>query len=523
MLNFLIAAALLPQKSPNLVIDPLLLVEANEIWSVIGQPNNTVWPGWDARKTPILIYFPGKQDVLINHPNPPGGFVKYTGEIKSPIGIIYVRDNETVMTFDGQNTSTKVGGVETLVIADTLSTRRQWLLGLASTVVSNPETAEKTIERSLFGTPFSMMTMFAHEAFHVYQEKLAPKKGGKNEALTQYPSLSVDNNVGYTLESDYLANALKVPANQVRNEAIKWLAVRDWRRKGLSKASIEFEEATEFSEGLAKYVEYKTLQSLEGHKPNPSMWLVQGFTGYSNLTPERDGLVRSMQGFMSGANLVNNDPYGASGIRFRLYYSGMALGVILDRLGAKWHDRALKTDISLTELVREALKPTAKELEDALGEIKNGSRFASLQVEKQKLATDGEAHIQSELAKFGSAPGELVIDYSQVKEPKVGFSFTPFGILRVDEERNIMRLIPIRGLIGDLTFSESSSRPVMHDTKKKLIHFQLIGEVTEASLQSLLGGGFSVDGKDVELPGVSLKKVKGVFSVTGKRVTLRVE
>jgi hypothetical protein len=245
------------------------------------------------------------------------------------------------------------------------------------------------------------------------------------------------------------------------------------------------------------------------------MWLVQGFTGYANLAPERDGLIKSMQGFMSGTNLVNNDPYGASGVRFRLYYSGMALGVILDRLGAKWHDRALKTDISLTELVRESLKPTAKELADALVEIEKGSRFAEVEIEKRKLAADGEAHIQAELAKFETAPGELVIDYSQVKDPQVGFSFTPFGILRVDEDRNIMRLIPIRGSVGEMTFSESSARPVMHDTKRKLIHFQLIGE---ANLPSL-----SVDGKDIELPGVLLKKVKGIFSVSGKRVTLRIE
>src|SRR5690242_21099247 len=95
----------------SLVIDPLLITEAEEIWSVIGRPNNPVWPGWDARKTPILIYFPGKQDVLINHPKPPAGFTAYSGPLRTPLGPIYVRNGQTIKEFDGQNTSTDVNGV----------------------------------------------------------------------------------------------------------------------------------------------------------------------------------------------------------------------------------------------------------------------------------------------------------------------------------------------------------------------------------------------------------------------------
>src|SRR5690242_9796563 len=107
----------------SLSVDPLLIVEAQEVWSVIGRPNNPVWPGWDARKTPILIYFPGRQDLLINHPKPPVGFLPYSGPLHTTIGPMYVQDGKTIEQFDGQNTSRDVNGIETLFIADTLSTR----------------------------------------------------------------------------------------------------------------------------------------------------------------------------------------------------------------------------------------------------------------------------------------------------------------------------------------------------------------------------------------------------------------
>src|SRR5438132_5737260 len=68
-------------RMPSVVlrIDPRLIVEATEVWGLIAGRENPVWPGWDASATPILFYLPGEQDVLINHPRPPAGFVAYEG------------------------------------------------------------------------------------------------------------------------------------------------------------------------------------------------------------------------------------------------------------------------------------------------------------------------------------------------------------------------------------------------------------------------------------------------------------
>jgi hypothetical protein len=48
-------------------IDPLLIAQAAEVWTIIGGKDNAIWDGWDATNTPLLIYLPGVQDVLVNH------------------------------------------------------------------------------------------------------------------------------------------------------------------------------------------------------------------------------------------------------------------------------------------------------------------------------------------------------------------------------------------------------------------------------------------------------------------------
>ena len=522
----LLALLFTGQSYPAIEIDPLLLVEAQEIWSIIGQRDNPVWPGWDARSTPILIYFPGKQDLLVNHPKPPVGFMPYRGPITSPIGPICVRNGKTILEFDGQNTSIDVNGVTTLVVADTLSTRRQWVESLAGAITSDPAKADETVANQLFLDPYNTMTTFAHEAFHVYQDKLAPDKGANELALAKYPSLSVENNVGFALESDFLAAALAAKTDaDVRREAIKWLSVRQARRAVIGTEASAYEDGTEFSEGTAHYVEYRTLQALEGRNPTHEMWLVQGFRGYRDLSSERAGLIRQMQRTMDGSQIVNNDLYGASPVRFRLYSSGMGAGALLDRLHFEWHDRILKSDASLTDLAREAIHATPQELDAALSSIRSTQRFASLVAEKTALANAGKAYIANELVNFEKAPAELVIDYSQLPNPKPNLAFTPFGILRIDDERTMFRLVPIRGSVGTASFSEDGPRPVMQDQKAQTLRIELTGALEEKQIADQLRvpslAGTLFEAKELRLPGVTVKNVHGRATLDGRRLVIQ--
>jgi len=344
-------------------VDPRLIAEANEAWSLIGSAQNPIWPGWDASSTPLLFYLPGEQDVLINHPHPPQGFLPYDGPVRFPGWHIWVKNGPTLLGIDGQNTATNVEGVPTLAVADTLSNLRNKVSFMLMDARPADEKVRTLRALNLATDPYDQLAMVVHEAFHVFQDKQAPDKGADEMLLLYYPVLSVQNNVGFALEGAALAKALRTKDDlELRRAAIRWLAVRKDRRASLPAKAVEYEDGTEYNEGLATYTQYRLYEVLEGRSPGAAMAWVQGFAGYSDLAPQRERLVETMVQNLSGEVAVNGDPYGTAPLRIRLYYSGMAAGVLLDRLSPGWKSRIFAPDVSLTALAEEALKPSQAEL-----------------------------------------------------------------------------------------------------------------------------------------------------------------
>jgi hypothetical protein len=514
---------------PTLRIDPLLVAQAAEVWQLVARPNNPVWPGWDASSTPLLFYLPDTQDVLINHPRPPEGFHRYTGPVKMPGAEIFVRDDKTFFDLDGQNTARAVAGVSTLVIADTLSNHRQQIKGLLEDPLPAAKKAAQLGWKQLHGDPYGSICMIAHEAFHVYQGKRAPHKGGSEEALTRYPTVASFNTVGFALEGALLAEAMRAtdPA-EVRKHALSWLAIRLERRAKLSTEAASYEDRMEYLEGLAKYVEYRLLEVLEGRTPGEPMNWLQGFNGYADLKPQREALIRQTMGMMSGKVGVNNDLYGASPLRMRLYFSGMGIAVLLDRVAPKWKERIFAPETTLTGLAKEALKPTDEVLEAARKAVRARPDYAALVEQKSKLEADGKEAVRKAVADIeGGASTKLVLDYSALGKERPGFSFTPFGILRVDDDRTIFRLIPISGKLGKTTFRQTSAAPLLQNRALKRLSWQLPETVSAAQLEKLIGGKVGenavVDLKKLSLPGVKLDGGRGELRLQGGTLEIRLQ
>jgi hypothetical protein len=511
--------------SSALKVDPLLLAEAHEMWSLIGSANDPVWPGWDASSTPMLFYIPGVQDVLVNHPHPPQGFRLYSGPVQFPGWKVFVKDGPTIMDLDGQNTSTEVDGVPTLVVADTLSNLRQQVFGM----VADPRPAQERFPTITFSSlsidPYDQLAMVVHEDFHVYQHKMAPDKGASEYLLLYYPVLSVQNNVDVALESSALADALRsTDATQLRPAALRWMALRKERRAQLPAKAIEYEDGVEFVEGTAKYTEYRLFQVLEGRKPGAELYWAQGFNGFDNLAPRRQQLLDRMVENMSGRVNVNNDPYGTAPVRMRLYYSGMGISAVLDRLMPEWQSRIFAAGASLTSLLEEALKASPEELESALREEKSKPEYAELIREKTKLADEGKAHTEAVRKEIEEGPGVgLTVDYSQLASSKAGMGFTPFGITVIDADRTIFAQVPISvrfGKQGELL--QTQPAPLLRDTSRKLVRFRLPQSVTKTELEKKLGSipGSAATNLNLELPGVNLKAAKAQLHWSGNELTV---
>lgn len=524
----LTAQAQPPQPaSPALRIDPLMIAQATEIWSVIAQSDNPVWPGWNASDTPLLFYLPDLQDVLINHPKPPDGFRRYTGPVIFPGAQIHVRDGKTFFDLDGQNTAREVAGTLTLVVADTLSNRRSNVRGwLEDPRPGAVKSAELSFDQ-LQGNPYDAMCMIAHEAFHVFQGRQAPKKARGEAALMRYPTIAVQNTVGFALEGEILAEALRNgKPEEMRAHAVRWLAVRRERRKNLTADDKAYEDQIEYLEGLAKYVEYRLMEVMEGRTPQPAMAWLQGFHGYADLKPQREKLIRMLEKMMRGDVNINNDPYGASPLRMRLYYSGMGIAVLLDRLGSNWKKQIFAPAASLTDLVTDAVKPTDAELDAALTTVKARPGYADLIARKTKLEKEGDEATQKLVKEIEAGPrSALVVDYSALGDVKPGLSFTPFGILRVDDNRTIYRLVPITAQMGICTLRQTVPTPMIHDRATKRFTCQLQELVPASKLETLFGHkaaqGEQIELKDIMLPGMKVQGGNATVKIKDNVVELR--
>ena len=507
----------------TLLIDPRLLLEATEVWTTIAAQENPVWPGWNASDTPILFYLPGQQDVLINHPKPPDGFVPYDGPVRFPGGRITVRQGTTILAWDGQNTSRDVNGVPTLVVADALSNLRQQIRGLLEDSRSVADKVRDLDFATLATDPYDQLRLIVHEAFHVFQGRAAPDKGANEMLLLRYPVLSVENNVGFALEGAALAAALRASDDPVfRSAVLQWLAVRQDRRARLPREAVEYEDGVEFSEGLAKYTEYRLLQVLEGRTPSPEMWWVQGFHGYGDLAALRARLVTDMLRHMHGEVLVNNDPYGTAPLRMRLYYSGMSIGAVLDRLSPTWKDRILQPGVSLTDLVRTAVSPAESALRARLEDARREAGYAALVDAKTRLATDGRKRVDSMVADIQGGPGTgIVVAYGALETPRVGLSFTPFGITSVDEDRTIYAQVPIKAHFPDGSdITQTEPKPLLNDRREKLIRFRLPQEVTVGEVARKAGRSGTAEGDMGELkfalPGVTISAPNAMLQWRGR-------
>jgi hypothetical protein len=521
-----------PAAAPGVIlrIDPRLIAEAAEVWPLIAGPENPIWPGWDASDTPILFYLPGEQDVLINHPRPPAGFVGYDGTVRFPGGHILVRDGPGFFQADGQNTSRDIEGVRTLVVADALSNLRQQIGGLLEDPRPPAEKAQGLDFAALATDPYVQLTLIVHEAFHVFQERVAPDKGANEMLLLHYPVLSVENNVGFAQEGAALAAALRSESEAAFAAAVvRWLALRRQRRSALPHDAVEYENGVEFSEGLAKYAEYRLLQVLEGRTPRPEMWWVQGFRGYDDLSSRRSELVDRMLQHLRGEVSVNNDPYGTAPLRMRLYYSGMAIAAMLDRLSTSWKDRIVQPEVSLTDLVEDAAHASPADLARALEEARREGDHDALVAAKRRLAEEGRARIDTMLAQIEHGTGTgIIVDYEALETPRVALGFTPFGIMVVDTNRTIYTQVPIGARFPDGSdVAQTQPMPLLHDKAAKLIRFRLprvlSAEEVARAMWNPPGAGQESRPLRLELPEVVVSAASAMIRREGRdlRIVLR--
>jgi hypothetical protein len=171
-----------------------------------------LWPGFDARGTPIELY-DGVNTYLYRHPAPPAEFKPVDGH---PGFFVFAGRHESVRA----NTSVDLAGVTTATL------------------------------EGANGTPAAVLV---HECFHVFQAREHRFRGANEATLFTYPVDDPQALALARLEMEALSRAFASPqpacwAGRVR-------ALRKERFALLPNDAITYERGTELHEGLAQYVE----------------------------------------------------------------------------------------------------------------------------------------------------------------------------------------------------------------------------------------------------------------------------
>lgn len=461
------------QQTTELKIDPLLLISLKECRNITKSLGNELYPHWDFQKTPVLFYRPNVQELLINYPHKPNGFSEYTGFNLLGNETIYFRNDTTIFTIDDQNTSREIEGIPVLIVADQFSRMRNQLQNVLTE--RTKEFATNWLKDwNFIPSPYDEMGIILHEAFHVYQDKMAPEKSANEMVVSQYPILDPVNNALYALEGSILKDALLSPDTQARTEKIKeFVAVRSFRQSRLDSNWVEYENLNEYSEGTAKYVEYKFLKVGETIEPIREMYYHNGFNGYRGILAQQ---FQDKMNNMVNIVAVNDDrfgnKFGSGPLRFKLYELGACQALLLDEVMPAWKDKIFDDGVYLCDMLKQSVALSASDLERYLELAKSEYKYNKVHENKLQFEREGKEYIQRKLESIlQSNLTRVKISYEGFAE-KIGLSYTPFGVTQISKKSAIYDLVPIK-----VSFKEGVELqlkqviPVLIDREKKMIAF----------------------------------------------------
>jgi hypothetical protein len=481
LLILFITGTTFSQKATELKIDPLLLVSLNECRNITRGLGKEIYPGWDFEKTPILLYRPKVQELLINFPHLPKGFSEYEGFNPLKDVTIYVRNDTTFLDMDDQNTTIEIEGISVLVVADPFSRMRNQIRGILLSR-SKEFTIQWLEDWNFIQSPYDELLLILHEAFHVYQNRMAPEKNANEMIVSQYPLLDPVNNALYVLEGEILRDALISNDPRAKLEKIKeFVAVRSFRHSRLDSSWVEYENLNEYAEGTARYVEYKFMTSGDKLEPTREMYYHHGFNGYQSvLLRQFKDRLEDMVRIVSVSDDRFGNKFSSGPLRFKLYELGACEALLLDELVPVWKEKIFTEGVYLGDMLEQSVALSSDELVRYLGQAKSEYNYNGAYEDKLKFEKEGKEEVQKKLASILQTNQTLVkISYEGFTE-KIGIAYTPFGVTQISKKSAIYDMVPIKVRFKEgVELQMKQSIPVLIDKENKIIAFAVPTAVSD--------------------------------------------
>lgn len=313
-----------------------------EIWRVVETLGPDVWDGWGEERPPFLLQV-GDAGYLIGHPSPPGGFEPVAG-LEVAGAPVLRRSGHLAPSIGVQQLGDRLG-VALLPRAE-LQAFLDGLLGAGVVALDDVQ----------------YVRWAAHEAFHVHQlEQMAmdlPRFGFAGDEMELAARLGELDDFTSRLadEARLLRSALDASDDtELRDKVAAFLAARGSRRANGPSAVAGYEQAVEWSEGLARYADVRLLEAA-GSDYEPSA----AFVALGGEYAEPD------ETWQAAIAWLDDLPSVPGTIRDRYYELGAAQAYLLDRLMPGWQPRAFPGGESLEALLAKAVGAGAQGVPAAL-------------------------------------------------------------------------------------------------------------------------------------------------------------
>lgn len=318
-----------------LKVDWLDFIRIAEVANLLKEKGREIWEGFSLEGIPFLLEGDEGQWVLVNHPKPPKGFVRYEGPLPKVPFAMKVHFGQAIEAKKWQEEMTgrliKVNGIWTAALR---YFPNWWVLEdcvpPGYSVTREPD-------------PLDRLETIVHESFHVwwFQRVKEPITEGR-ETNSQAIVLKMS-------ECESLARALEAKDDlEKRRWAKAFLALRQKRRQTeeSNSAQVTYERWEEIVEGIPTFVSWMAMKlgQKEDYQPIREIQADENFLGYQQWhSPERM------------PEIVAEALRQSFGTAKGFYASGLAQAILLSQWKANWQSQLLKGR-SLEEILEEVLK-----------------------------------------------------------------------------------------------------------------------------------------------------------------------
>lgn len=320
--------------APTPTVDELITddwARLEEVWHLLEQAGPGVWAGWGTNLPPLLLESE-TADFLVGHASPPAGFAGIPG-LTVADRQVYGRVGHLAASIGVQQIGDRLGVV--LLPRDRLQTLLDEALGPGVVVLDDVQ----------------YVRWAAHEAFHVHELTSMsgdlPRFDFEGDEMELVAALASTEGFAERLadEGRLLMQALATQTDAELQKAVaRFFAARAQRRAVLPPEVGGFEQAVEWTEGLARYSDVRLLQAAaSGYQPSPP------FAALGMHYPEPDVTWADAIRWLDDLSSIPGT------VRDRYYELGAAQAHLLDRLMPGWHTRALPGGESLEALLQAGL------------------------------------------------------------------------------------------------------------------------------------------------------------------------